>query len=62
MFQQVEIDYAFTKPNRSFVAAGPSLVPVVRIYGVTRNGNSCTAFVHGFEPYFLIEAPSMSFG
>ena len=35
---------------------------MIRIYGVTPTGNSVTTFVHGFEPYFLIEAPNAAFG
>lgn len=31
------------------------------MYGVTGAGNSVAAFVHGFEPYFYVEAPSASF-
>jgi DNA polymerase delta subunit 1 len=36
-------------------------VPVLRMYGVTEAGNSVAAFVHGFEPYFYVEAPTPSF-
>ncbi len=31
------------------------------MYGVTEGGSSVAAFVHGFEPYFYVEAPSPSF-
>lgn len=31
------------------------------MYGVTEGGSSVCAFVHGFEPYFYVEAPSPSF-
>ena len=31
------------------------------MYGVTQGGSSVSAFVHGFEPYFYVEAPSPSF-
>lgn len=34
---------------------------MIRMYGVTGAGNSVAAFVHGFEPYFYVEAPSASF-
>lgn len=39
----------------------PAQVPVVRMYGVTEGGSSVAAFVHGFEPYFYVEAPSPAF-
>ena len=31
-------------------------------YGVTEDGNSVCAFVHGFEPYVYVEAPTPDFG
>ena len=31
--------------------------PVMRIYGVTNEGNSVLCHVHGFVPYFFIQAP-----
>lgn len=30
-------------------------VPILKMYGVTRQGNSVATFVHGFEPYFYVE-------
>ena len=32
-------------------------VPVVRLYGVTKNGKSVMATVHGFTPYLYVSAP-----
>ena len=32
--------------------------PVVRMFGVTKAGNSVCAYVHNFEPYFYIERPN----
>ena len=31
-------------------------VPIIKMYGVMKGGNSVAAFVHGFEPYFFVEA------
>ena len=31
-------------------------VPIVRIFGVTMDGNSVCAHVHGFSPYFFVPA------
>lgn len=39
-----------------------SQVPILRVFGVNDRGNSVCAFVHGFEPYFYIPAPTASFG
>ena len=32
-------------------------VPVVRLYGVTRDGQSILANIHGFTPYFFVALP-----
>ncbi len=32
-------------------------VPIVRMYGVTQQGVSVLAHVHGFAPYFFVPAP-----
>ncbi|CAD7696782.1 unnamed protein product [Ostreobium quekettii] len=46
VFQQLEVDY--TNEGRK---------AVVRMYGVTEEGNSVCTFVHDFEAYFYIKAP-----
>ena len=28
-----------------------------RLYGVTEDGHSCLVHVHGYEPYFYVQAP-----
>ena len=33
-------------------------VPVIRLYGVTSQGHSVMASVHGFTPYFYVSLPS----
>jgi DNA polymerase delta subunit 1 len=33
-------------------------VPVIRLYGVTRQGRSVLATVHGFTPYFYVSLPA----
>jgi DNA polymerase delta subunit 1 len=37
--------------------SGGSGVPIMRLYGVTENGNSALIHVHGYEPYFYVRAP-----
>lgn len=60
-FQQIEVDYAIASteqaPPGMYQAGVRRQVAVVRLYGVNDNGNSVCAFVHGFEPYFLVEKP-----
>lgn len=34
------------------------IVPVIRVYGVTEEGHSVFAHIHGFIPYFYIPAPA----
>jgi DNA polymerase delta subunit 1 len=46
-FQQIEIEEA--------VEAG--LGPTLRLFGVTKEGNSVLAHIHGFKPYFYVAAP-----
>ncbi|KAI8336982.1 DNA polymerase family B-domain-containing protein [Chlamydoabsidia padenii] len=48
VFQQIEMDdYMDYKIKR----------PVVRFYGITKNGNSVLCNAHGFLPYFYFPAP-----
>ena len=61
VFQQLEVDYAMGAPHHSYYPTDLKEVPVLRMYGVTESGNSVATFVHGFEPYFYVEAPSPSF-
>lgn len=48
VFQQIEIEEATDGKD------GPAL----RLFGVTAEGNSVLAHIHGFQPYFYIAAPS----
>ncbi|CAL8467309.1 g6846 [Coccomyxa elongata] len=56
-FQQLEVDYFVGPANHRHYKTDLSEVPILRMYGVTEHGNSVCTFVHGFEPYFYIEAP-----
>jgi len=42
-------------PGMPGAKVGP--VPVMRLYGVTSDGNSVCCHVHGFTPYFFVTAP-----
>jgi len=47
-------------PNRAkkrVVGASEGEVPVIRIYGVTDQGNSIVAFIHGYTPYAFFALP-----
>ncbi|KAK9508607.1 hypothetical protein O3M35_006133 [Rhynocoris fuscipes] len=57
-FQQLEIDHynsVLPFPGMPGSQVGP--VPVMRLYGVTMDGNSVCCHVHGFTPYFYVTAP-----
>ena len=61
VFQQLDIDYYVGTPIAGMPGAQKGSVPIVRMFGVTMEGNSVCAHVHGFSPYFYIAAPSESF-
>ena len=62
-FQWVDIDMYSGSPLASACGSmgtvkcggshGPQ--PIVRMYGVTEEGNSVMAHIHGFSPYFLCQ-------
>jgi len=57
-FMQVDIDYFIESPDKRFWAGqAPEKVPVLRMYGVTEDGNSVLAKIHGFMPYFYVQCP-----
>lgn len=58
-FLQFELDHYIAPrslPNMPGATDGP--VPVVRMFGVTMEGHSICAHVHGFAPYLYIPAPA----
>lgn len=64
-FQWLDIDMTSGSPLSS--APGPNggevigsatgPVPIIRMYGVTKDGNSVFAVIHGFTPYFYASFP-----
>merc|ERR1719186_339659 len=57
VFQQVEIDHYIGKvyPGMPGATSGPK--PIMRMFGVTKDGNSVCCHVHGFHPYIYLPAP-----
>ena len=58
-FLQLELDHYVAPgsvPNMPGATDGP--VPVVRMFGVTMDGYSVCAHVHGFAPYLYVPAPN----
>lgn len=59
-----DIDMYSGQPLQARPRPGPRLpgarkppVPIIRIYGVTNDGHSVMAHVHGVSPYFYVKAP-----
>ncbi|KAL4658284.1 DNA polymerase delta catalytic subunit [Arapaima gigas] len=58
VFQQIELDYYLGSPVAGMPGQSQGSVPIIRMFGVTDNGNSVCCHVHGFAPYFYTPAPS----
>ena len=54
IFQQMDIDHYEGLKREGFLGPESSLVPVTRMFGVTREGHSILCHVHGFHPYFYV--------
>ncbi len=50
IFMQIDVDYYITKVKDAEIA-------IIRMFGVTKDGNSVLAHVHDFEAYFYVEKP-----
>lgn len=56
-FQQIYMDNYIGSPYPGMPGSTLGPVPIIRMCGVTMQGNSVMAHVHGFAPYFFIPAP-----
>ena len=57
MYQTNNILRTNPKAGDRIPGASVGTVPVIRIYGVNEKGNSIVMHVHGFTPYFYVQAP-----
>jgi hypothetical protein len=63
-FQWMDIDMTSGQPLPANPAGGDILgsregpVPIIRLYGVTKQGRSVLLSVHGFTPYFYVSVPT----
>lgn len=57
IFQQIDLDHYIGKPMAGMPGASKGPVPVVRMFGVTKGGNSVCCHVHGYHPYMFTPAP-----
>ncbi|KAJ6254963.1 intein-containing DNA polymerase delta catalytic subunit precursor [Anaeramoeba flamelloides] len=53
-FQEIETD-SYTQRTKK--QNKKELLPVIRVFGVTKKGNSVLAHVHGYFPYFFVNVP-----
>ncbi|KAH9507561.1 hypothetical protein Btru_051479, partial [Bulinus truncatus] len=55
-FQQIDLDYYVGTHVKGMPGATVGPTPIIRMYGITMEGNSVMAHIHGFAPYFYIPA------
>ncbi|CAH2318907.1 DNA polymerase delta catalytic subunit [Pelobates cultripes] len=53
-FQQVELDHYVGSHMSGMLGAVTGPVPIVRMFGITAEGNSVLCHIHGFAPYFYV--------
>ncbi|XP_043268576.1 DNA polymerase delta catalytic subunit isoform X2 [Venturia canescens] len=56
-FQQIEVDHYVGTHLAGMPGSNVGPVPIMRMFGVTWEGNSVCCHVHGFCPYFFVTAP-----
>lgn len=56
-FQQIEIDYYIGAARSDMPGPNEGPMPIVRMFGVTADGFSVMAHIHGFAPYFYVQCP-----
>jgi len=57
VFQQVEVDHYIGKARADMPGAKDGPAPIMRMFGITMDGNSVCCHVHGFHPYIYLPAP-----
>lgn len=60
-FQQIDIDHYVAPPLAGMTGLQSGAAPILRMYGVTMDGNSVCAHLHGFLPYFYVNLPCEQF-
>ncbi|KAM4704499.1 DNA polymerase delta catalytic subunit [Rhinophrynus dorsalis] len=53
-FQQVELDHYIGTHIPGMLGATQGPVPIIRMFGITAEGNSVCCHIHGFAPYFYV--------
>ncbi|KAJ8956142.1 hypothetical protein NQ317_014055 [Molorchus minor] len=58
IFQELELDHYIGHVYKRMPGPQNGLVPIIRMFGITKTGNSVCCHVHGFSPYFYVDLPS----
>nr|CAI5856955.1 unnamed protein product [Callosobruchus analis] len=58
IFQEIEIDSYIGNVFSGMPGPQKGMVPILRMYGITNEGNSVCCHVHGFSPYFYVNVPA----
>jgi len=58
VFQQLDIDHYIGEARSDMPGANAGPAPVMRVFGVTAEGNSICCHLHGFHPYLYVPAPT----
>lgn len=53
-FHQIELDHYVGTPVPGMLGATQGPVPIIRVFGITADGNSVFCHIHGFAPYFYV--------
>lgn len=57
IFQEVELDHYVANVYPGMPGPQTGQAPIIRMFGVTKEGNSVCCHVHGFSPYFYVNLP-----
>nr|BAJ78732.1 DNA polymerase delta catalytic subunit [Metriocampa sp. 44] len=57
LFQQMDVDNYIGFPMKGMPGPQVGNVAIMRLFGVTKAGNSVCCHVHGFTPYFYVTVP-----
>ncbi|XP_077994710.1 DNA polymerase delta catalytic subunit-like [Glandiceps talaboti] len=58
IFQQIDVEHYQGQPLKGMPGSTVGPVPIVRMFGITKQGNSLLCHIHGFAPYFYVPAPA----
>ncbi|KAJ8024189.1 DNA polymerase delta catalytic subunit [Holothuria leucospilota] len=57
VFQQLDLEHYLGKQLAGMPGSHQPLTPIIRMFGITKAGNSVLCHIHGFMPYFYVPAP-----